>query len=612
VGDRHILIVLGRDVSRGTNELVRLTQAVLETTGHPALRETTPAFSSLLVRYDPLQTDYGSFARTCLEAALAARRRRAALPGAGERVRYDREGGPAPAGAGTEEVVVPVVYGGEWGPDLEDVARHVGLAPEEVVRRHTAREYYVSMVGFAPGFTYLGGLDPSLETPRLEAPRPRVPAGSVGIAGRQTGIYPADLPGGWRIIGRTPLRLWRPEAADPCLLRPGRLVRFADAGPGAAGWAKALRAAREVEREVDLQGRRSVAGGEEPDRQGRAKMAVAVIRDPGPLTTVQDAGRWGLSALGLPESGPLDWPSFREANLAVGNRPDSAGLETSYAGLKVEFTRPVRVAVSRGARALVGGTPLPCGRAVTVRAGDVLEFGAGASPWNYLALAGGIACPPVLGSRATYAGAGSARAAGRPLAKGDVVEVFASPEAGPRPAVPAGPPLVERLECVTVRAVPGPNDDAFGPAAVEEFFSREWRVETSSDRRACVLGGPAVAAPPATAVSSGTPAGLVQVPPSGRPVVLLADHQTTGGYAAIATVIGPDLPLLARVWPGGRVRFQAVTVEEAHQVWRSMPVDMAGGWPGNRGGAGRGRLVLILGVPDGSRLVAVEPLPEDR
>jgi allophanate hydrolase subunit 2 len=240
----------------------------------------------------------------------------------------------------------------------------------------------------------------------------------------------------------------------------------------------------------------------------------------------------------------------------------------------------------------------------------VLEFGAGASPWNYLALAGGIALPPLLGSRATYAGAGSGRAAGRPLAKGDVLEVFASPDAAPRPAVPAGPPA-ERLETVTVRAVPGPNDDVFGPAAVEEFFSREWQVEPSSDRRACVLGGPAVAAPPATAISSGTPAGLVQVPPSGRPVVLLADHQTTGGYAAIATVIGPDLPLFARVWPGGKVRFRAVTVDEAHAVWRSMPTDIAAGWPGNGGGRSPGRLVLVLSVPGGSRLVAVEPVPVD-
>ena len=121
---------------------------------------------------------------------------------------------------------IPVRYGGDDGPDLEAVARHACLDPEEVVRRHTGATYRVAMLGFAPGFPYLLGLDPALELPRRSEPRLRVPAGSVAIGGAQTGIYPRELPGGWHLIGCTPLHLFEPEREPPCLLAPGDEVRF--------------------------------------------------------------------------------------------------------------------------------------------------------------------------------------------------------------------------------------------------------------------------------------------------------------------------------------------------------------------------------------------------
>jgi len=123
-------------------------------------------------------------------------------------------------------VEIPVCYGGEWGPDLDFVARHAGLTTAEVIRRHAAAEYTVYMMGFLPGFPYLGGLDVSIAAPRLETPRRRVPAGSVGIAGEQTGIYPLASPGGWRLIGRTEVALFDLTARPPCLLAPGDQVQF--------------------------------------------------------------------------------------------------------------------------------------------------------------------------------------------------------------------------------------------------------------------------------------------------------------------------------------------------------------------------------------------------
>jgi KipI family sensor histidine kinase inhibitor len=123
-------------------------------------------------------------------------------------------------------VEIPMCYGGKFGPDLAAVAAHTGLSEAEVIRRHSAGSYRVFLLGFVPGFAYLGGLDPQLATPRRETPRARVEPGSVGIAGTQTGVYPLAAPGGWQIIGRTPLSLFRPQETPPTLLHPGDRVRF--------------------------------------------------------------------------------------------------------------------------------------------------------------------------------------------------------------------------------------------------------------------------------------------------------------------------------------------------------------------------------------------------
>ena len=166
----------------------------------PGVTDLVPAARTVLVRFDP--------------ATTTAERVRAAIAG----LPADR---PRPAAAGT--VTVPVRYD---GPDLADVAAHTGLTEAEVVARHTAAEWTVAFAGFAPGFGYLTGGDPRLEVPRRETPRTRIPAGSVGLAGRFSGVYPHDSPGGWQLIGRTTLRLWDPDREPPALFTPGVRVRF--------------------------------------------------------------------------------------------------------------------------------------------------------------------------------------------------------------------------------------------------------------------------------------------------------------------------------------------------------------------------------------------------
>ncbi len=202
-----LLLRFGDRIEPMLNDRVHAAVAALH--GLPSL-ECVPAYASVLLRFEPTawQGD---------DAPAHQRVERA--------VRDALATGHAPAGAGRRHEI-PVCYGGSHGEDLPALARHLGLPDEAVVARHAGADYRVAMLGFAPGFPYLLGLDPVLAMPRRSDPRPRVPAGSVAIGGLQTGIYPADLPGGWHLIGRTPLRLFDAHAGTPSLLAAGDRVRF--------------------------------------------------------------------------------------------------------------------------------------------------------------------------------------------------------------------------------------------------------------------------------------------------------------------------------------------------------------------------------------------------
>jgi KipI family sensor histidine kinase inhibitor len=209
VGDSALLVEYAPAIAPAINQRVCALLAALDAAPPAGLRDLVPAYRTLLIRYDP----------TIITHAELLDRVRAL---------EDASHTAAPPG---RVVTVPVCYGGEYGPDLADVAAHTGLTPDEVIARHSAGHYPVYFLGFAPGFPYLGGLDASLVTPRLSSPRPAVPAGAVGIGGEQTGIYSLTTPGGWRIIGRTPVRLYDPPAAEPFLLRAGDEVRFRPVAP---------------------------------------------------------------------------------------------------------------------------------------------------------------------------------------------------------------------------------------------------------------------------------------------------------------------------------------------------------------------------------------------
>lgn len=273
---------------------------------------------------------------------------------------------------------------------------------------------------------------------------------------------------------------------------------------------------------------------------------------PGPLTTVQDLGRRGVAHLGVPRAGALDEPALRAANRLVGNEPGAAGLETTLGGVALRAVAAVLVAVTGAPSPVrVDGRPAAWGAPVLVPAGALLEVGAAtAGVRGYLAVAGGIDVPPVLGSRSTdlLAGLGPA-----PLAAGDRLPVGtpppyrARPELVPLPAPPAE--LVLRLRL-------GPRADWFTPEAVARLGHDRYLVSPTGNRVGLRTEGPPVArARDGELPSEGMALGAVQIPPDGRPVVFLADHPTTGGYPVIGVVPTADLAAAAQARPGTPVRF---------------------------------------------------------
>lgn len=205
VGEAALLVEFGRSIDDQVNERVQMLAGKLGQRGYPWLVDLTPAFASLLVFYDPLLIEYGGLCELL--------RREVAETG-------------MTSGGSRRVVELPVCYQGEFAPDRADMERIAGMSWGEIIKIHSGRDYKIYMLGFLPGFAYLGGLDERIAAPRLKSPRVRIEPGSVGIGGAQTGIYPLASPGGWRLIGRTPVRLYDPERSEPVFYQAGDYIRF--------------------------------------------------------------------------------------------------------------------------------------------------------------------------------------------------------------------------------------------------------------------------------------------------------------------------------------------------------------------------------------------------
>lgn len=488
-----------------------------------------------------------------------------------------RSGEDAAADRPVRVVKLNAAFGGEAGPDLADCAARSGMGAEEFVNAYASNEYVVQMIGFAPGFPYLSGLPEKLAQPRRDSPRRQVPAGSIGIAGAQTGVYPMASPGGWQLIGRIGEPLFRPEAEEPFLLAPGDRVVFV---PGAFDGGGKGRAAVDADAKGSASPKTAGTGGTNP---------ILTVVKPGLFTTVQDAGRPGWRAYGVSAGGAMDAVSMRTANALVGNEEDAAVLEMTLSGGEFRVEKDLLAAIC-GAEpdARADGEPVPANRPVWLRAGTMLSFGSFRGGCRaYLAVAGGFDVPAALGSRSTDTRAGIGGVEGRALVAGDrlcsggtspvsdgIAARLKQGAANGRKACASVPWRAEGVriaaaDCAVLRVLPGEEWQDFTEESRSRLFEQRFRVETASDRMGVRLAGePLRRIESAELLSHGVVPGTVQVPSGGQPIVLAAGCQPTGGYPKIAQVIEADWPVLAQCAPGREVRFALVDADQAWEAWR--------------------------------------------
>ncbi|WP_235038043.1 5-oxoprolinase/urea amidolyase family protein [Microbacterium sp. 18062] len=621
MGERAVLVELD-----GLDGVLALA-AALAASPLAGIDEVVPAARTLLVRYDPARVGQARVRAWVADAAPAP----ASLPTASTcpTGAAPEPAAPEPSASATrsaarstvvesapDDVVLDVIYD---GPDLASAAAALGLSADELAERHSRARWRVAFTGFAPGFGYLVSDDWPYEIPRLDAPRPRVLPGSVGLAGAFSGAYPRETPGGWRLIGTTSATLFDPASADPVLLSPGTSVRFravtrssrvtCSAGPpavprvsdeappadpalelcaarasgerddsGAPGGSSASESPRSAEAHVesrapDRSSIRVAPGSPEapPRTAGRAGTsgATPLAPDAARVTgsapgafrveragaaTVQDLGRPGRGRLGIARSGSLDRGALRLANRLVGNAEDAAAIEVALGGLAARAHRDLWIAITGAWGPIrLAGRPVDSYTAVRWPAGEVLEIG-----WlthgarAVLAVRGGIEASASVGSRSTDTLAGLGPAA---LRAGDELPVGAEP-AAPVPSLDIAP-WGWPPDPVEVDLMPGPRADWFAASAHRALFDADWTVSAQADRIGMRLDGPMLdRIRPGELPSEGMVPGALQVPPSGRPAVLLADGPVTGGYPVIAVVTDAALDRLAQAAPGARLRFR--------------------------------------------------------
>jgi len=520
-GDRAILVELS------SLDAVLSLQAQLTAYPHPGQLDVIAAAATVLVTADSPQAVRG----------LAAHVRSLDLD--------------APAGIESALVTIDVVYDGE---DLDEVASLTGLGPEAVVAAHTGQLWTAAFAGFAPGFAYLTGENPSLEVPRRRSPRTAVPAGAVALGGAYSAVYPRQSPGGWQLIGRTDAVMWDLGRENPALIRPGDTVRFNSVRAQAAMTAGQQTETKPLAEYKSAQDETAVQG------------AGLMIRKPGLQATVQDLGRPGFASLGVSSAGAMDRGALRRANRLVGNTEVEAGIELLFGGLELEALTdhvlavtgaevPLEIAPGSKAQSATVARHPACGAPFALLAGEKLTIGnATRGLRSYVGVRGGIGGPEALGSRSTDTMSGVGP---EPLQAGTVLPVHV-PKSGSVVGHAEVSPLPDQDQATVLRVVPGPRQDWFSTDTLQDFLTQDWTVTPQSNRIGLRLKGQALTRSRDGELSSeGTVRGAVQVPPEGQPVLFLSDHPVTGGYPVIAVVVHADLDKAAQLPPGTTVRFTA-------------------------------------------------------
>jgi KipI family sensor histidine kinase inhibitor len=387
-GESAVLARFGAKIDLEISKRVLACLSTLDKKSKPdGIGEMLPGYASVLVRFDPLRVSRQEVEDWIRDAADA---------GSAQKLEPPRN------------ITIPVKYGGDGGPDLEEIAKICGLgSAADVIAAHSGGDYRVYFLGFLGGFPYLGGLQPPLTAVgRLSTPRMKLPAGTVGIAGGQTGIYPVSSPGGWYLLGRTPKTLFDPLQDPPALLKAGDLVKFVPTDEPIPEETEAVEAAAPV----------------------LGAKWIEIV-DPGPQTSVQDVGRYGYARHGVSRSGAADDLSLRMGNALVGNAPETPGLEVMMGGLKMKCAYPCAIALTGADCGATLKRPevdepisLNVNERIFLEKDDLVELKFAKDGMRaYVCVQGGVAVPGVLGSASTDIRGNLGGFLGRTLKKGDVL-----------------------------------------------------------------------------------------------------------------------------------------------------------------------------------------------
>ena len=498
---------------------------------HPftGFTETVPAYNSITVFYQPeLMITFDKsptvFVKSHIEKLIAEK---SILPSLKKKY-----------------VSIPVCYDEEFGPDLPYISETKGISVQQIIATHQQKDYHVYMMGFLPGFSYMGEVDDTIAVARKASPRAVIEKGSVGIAGNQTGIYPLTSPGGWQIIGRTPYCLFDIEKEDPFFIKTGDTVHFDSITK------EEFYKYKEKENSVIVE--------EEKNNPN------VIVRKAGVNSTFQDNGRFGFRSYGVPESGAMDAYSHNIANALVGNEKNCATIECTMGGLCLEFNINTVIALTGAGIVFVNGKSIPLYQPHNIALNDVVEVRFNNKGIRtYLAVQGGFTSKVMMNSRS----ASPKINIGTTLKKdmGLRVEISQTKQVLNK---------IDKLEIPvfeshkTIRIIDGNEINWITKESIQQFYTEQFALSNRCDRMGYLLEGkPIYLENKVEMLSTAVVKGTIQLTPSGQLIVLMNDCQTTGGYPRIGQIAAIDLRVMAQLKQGDTILFKRISFEEAEELY---------------------------------------------
>lgn len=549
-----LLISFGQEINLSLHDKVMQAKQLIESSSLEGLIETVPAYNSLAVYYNPLliETKTATIASTVENHIIQA------LTHQSIQQTSNQSNNQIP-------ISIPVCYDQILGIDLDELSNTLNLGVEEIIQLHSSRTYKVFMTGFTPGFAYMGSVDEKLITQRKAQPRLKVEPGSVAIAGNQTGIYPLATPGGWNIIGKTPLTIFDKEKSNPFLLKAGDLVKFVPITKD------------EFERFPKKDKFNHI---KLPAKSVLIKKQIIHIEQCGFLTTIQDEGRNRTLQYGVSKGGAIDLYSLKLANILIGNADDAPVLEITQAPHRFHFLKDVLVAFAGGGlQPIINETLVPLYQPVFIKEGSIIELKKQLPGFRlYMAVAGGFTADQFLHSHSTDLLVNAGGYKGRILKKEDILESEYNPTTFQKNLLTIlknGAELKLNLEKVSfehsiIRVIKGAEWNFLTDLSKQIIIASVLNITPQSNRMGYRLKGEKLTTEQSyDIISSPVTQGTVQLTASGELIVLMADAQTVGGYPRVLQVIAADVFLLAQKKPGEMIQFEIVSFQQAEECYFS-------------------------------------------